>query len=396
MRDSADLAGLARSPLLLTAMTIAYLDSGRLPDSRADLLRGAVEWQISQKQRLLRGYVRSGRDVRVIFSELAFQMMAKEETPQSRVGIGWAADCLRSLDCYRGEVREFLETAVSAGCLLMRRGPGDIGMHEAFRDYLAASRIAAKTDDPAEGWWSELAPHLDDPEWHSVVALVPGELLLLGGSERVDLFFDLLGASCAGQDLASGRVGLRSAGASCSSLGWSGYRLSGAPRWAEAVRSMRELMDDPGDVPLDVRYAAAAAYGVMGDERLADPDGSWIPVPGGPILDGSPGTGASGAELRCGRRPMGVTGDAEGGRPVCHQAVPGNGGRVPGVRRRRRLPAQAGPGTGPRRAGAGGSRPTRRGRSTGICSCRCRTLRSPGSPGTSAPPTATGLTEQGG
>lgn len=279
VRDSADLASLARSPLLLTAMTIAYLDSGRLPDSRADLLRGAVEWQISQKQRLLRGYVRSGRDVRVIFSELAFQMIAKEETPQSRVGIGWAADCLRSLDCYRREVREFLETAVSAGCLLMRRGPGDIGMHEAFRDYLAASRIAAKTDDPAEGWWSELAPHLDDAEWHSVVALVPGELLLLGGSERVDLFFDLLGASCAGQDLGvrASRVAL--GGGILLELGWSGYRLSGAPRWAEAVRSTRELMDDPGDVPVDVRYAAAAAYGVMGDERLADPDGSWIPMP---------------------------------------------------------------------------------------------------------------------
>jgi len=287
VRDSPDLAGLARSPLLLTAMTIAYLDSGRLPDSRADLLRGAVEWQISQKQRLLRGYVRSGRDVRVIFSELAFQMIAKEETPQSRVGIGWAADCLRPLDCYRREVREFLETAVSAGCLLMRRGPGDIGMHEAFRDYLAASRIAAKTDDPAEGWWSELAPHLDDPEWHSVAALVPGELLLLGGSERVDLFFDLLGASCAGQELGvrASRVAL--GGGILLELGWSGYRLSGAPRWAEAVSSMRELMDDPGEVPLDVRFAAAAAYGVMGDERLADTVDSWIPMPSAQFWTGA-------------------------------------------------------------------------------------------------------------
>jgi formylglycine-generating enzyme required for sulfatase activity len=281
VRESAELRGPARSPLLLTAMTIAYLDTGRLPDSRADLLRGAVEWHISQKQRLLRDYVRSSRDVRVIFSELAFQMMTRQETPQSRVGIGWAADCLRPLECYRGDVRDFLDTAVSAGCLLMRRGPGDIGIHEAFRDYLAASRIAAKTDDPGDGWWSELAPHLDDPEWHSVVALVPGELLLLGGSERVDLFFDLLGASCADQALVvrAGRVAL--GGGILRELGWSGYRLSGAPQWAAAVRSMRELLDHPGDVPVYVRYGAAAAYGVMGDERLADLENNWIPIPAG-------------------------------------------------------------------------------------------------------------------
>ena len=287
VRESAELAALARSPLLLTAMTLAYLGGGGLPDSRADLLRGAVEWLINKKAPLLRSYVRSRRDVRVIFSELAYQMMAREAAPLSRVGRAWAADCLRHLDCYQGDVAEFLDAAVSAGGLLMQRGPGDLGMHDAFRDYLAASRIAAKTDDPNEGWWNELAPHLDDREWHSVAALVPGALLLLGGSERVDLFIDLLGASCADQSLEvrASRVAL--GGGILRELRLAGYQPANAPHWIEAVRSMRELLDDPAHVPLDIRYGASVAYGVMGDERLVDPDATWAAMPAGQFWMGA-------------------------------------------------------------------------------------------------------------
>jgi formylglycine-generating enzyme required for sulfatase activity len=287
VRDSADLRDMARSPLLMTAMTLAYQRQGRLPDSRADLLRGAVEWLIHKKAPLLRPYVRSGRDLRIIFSELAYQMIAREEVPLSRVGRGWAVECLRPIDCFQKGVVEFLDAAVSAGGLLMQRGPGDLGMHGAFRDYLAASRIAAKTDDEMAGWWSELAPHLDDPEWHSIIALVPGALLLLGGSERVDLFFNRLGASCLGESMSvrAGRIAL--GGDIQHELGLSGYRLSNGPRWQEAVRSIGDLLSDPSDVPLAARFGAAVAYGVMGDERLADQEAGWIEMPGGQFWMGS-------------------------------------------------------------------------------------------------------------
>jgi formylglycine-generating enzyme required for sulfatase activity/energy-coupling factor transporter ATP-binding protein EcfA2 len=293
VRDSADLRDMARSPLRVTAMTLAYLRQGLLPDSRADLLRGAVEWLIHKKAPLLRPYVRSGRDLRIIFSELAYQMVAREEVPLSRVGRGWAAECLRPLDCFRGEVSEFLDAAVSAGGLLMPRGPGDLGMHGAFRDYLAASRVAAKTDDEATGWWSELVSHLDDSEWHSVVALVPGALLLLGGSERVDLFFNRLGESCLGEDMSirAGRVAL--GGGIVHELGLSGYRLSNAPRWQDAVRSIKDLLDHSGEIPLGTRLGAVVAYGVMGDERLADQDACWIEMPGGRFWMGAQAAAAA-------------------------------------------------------------------------------------------------------
>lgn len=294
MRDSADLRDLAGSPLRLTAMALAYLREGSIPESRADLLRGAVEWLINKKAGMLRRYVGAPRDLRVALSELAFQMVAREDVPLSRVGKAWAADVLRPMDCFRGDVREFLDAAVEDGGLLAPRGPGDLGMHEAFRDYLAASRIASKTDDADGGWWSELAGHLDDPEWHSVIALVPGALLLLSGKERVDLFFDRLGASSLDQPLAvrAGRIAL--GGGILRELGLSGYRRPKAAQWTEAVRSMRDLLADPGDVPLDVRFAAAAAYGVMGDERLARPDELWVSLPGGSFLMGAQSADAAG------------------------------------------------------------------------------------------------------
>jgi formylglycine-generating enzyme required for sulfatase activity len=290
LRHSADLRDLAGSPLRLTAMALVYLREDAIPEGPADLLRGAVEWLINKKSGVLRRYVGAPRDLRVAFSELAYQMMVREDVPLSRVGKAWAADVLRPMDCFRGDVRDFLDVAVDDGGLLAPRGPGDLGMHEAFRDYLAASRIASKTDDAAEGWWSELAPHLDDPEWHNVTALVPGALLLLSGKERVDLFFDRLGLSCLGQPLAirAGRVAL--GGGILRELGLSGYRRPRSPNWTEAVRSMSDLLADPDDVPLDVRFAAAAAYGVMGDERLVRPDELWLSLPGGSYWMGAQAT----------------------------------------------------------------------------------------------------------
>ena len=294
IRNSPDLRDMAKSPLRMTAMALAYLQEGRLPDNRADLLRGAVSWLIRKKAPLLRPYVRTGQDLPVIFSELAFQMMAAEDRPLSKVGISWAAERLRPLECFRAEVRDFLDASVSAGGLLVPRGPGDLGMHDAFRDYLAASRIAAKTDDAATGWWNELRLRLDNAEWHSAIALVPASLLLLGGSERVDLFFNRLGAECLAQpaEVRAARIAL--GGKILRELSLSGYRLGRAPLWAEAVRSARLLFTEPGRMKLDVRVGAAVAYGLMGDDRLVDWEGTWAAIPAGEFwMGGQPKTPSS-------------------------------------------------------------------------------------------------------
>jgi formylglycine-generating enzyme required for sulfatase activity len=284
-----DLRDLARRPLHLTAIAVIYFTEGWLPESRADLLKAAVSWWISTRARVLRSFVRRARDLDFLFGELSLWMLVGAERPQTRVGKGWVAEQLAELPPFGGNVQrgyEFLDAAVSTGGLLMARGLGDLGMHEAFRDYLAARQIAAKTDDEESGWWSMLRPRLDDPEWRHVLTLVPGCLATLG-SDRLDLFFDRLGKSCSGQpkEVRMARVAL--GGSVLRELTLSGHQLGSVPHWREAVAGVKEVFYVPVDLEVSVLYQAAVAYGLTGDDRLADFDATLAWLDGGEFWMGA-------------------------------------------------------------------------------------------------------------
>ncbi len=289
--SSADLRDLARTPLQLTATAVIYFTEGWLPESRADLLQAAVSWSIRKRAPVLRSFVRRGRDLQLLFEELAFRMVAEGEQPLVKAGKRWAAERIAAaqVPAFSGGVErgiDFLDAAVSTGGLVMPRGRGDLGMHEAVRNYLAASHIAGKTDDEAAGWWGVLEPHLDDREWRHILTLVPGCLLGLG-SERVDLFFDRLGKSCTGQlrDVRAARVAL--GGSVLRELTLAGYRLGTVPHWHDAVRSLKELFYVVTDLEPEVRCAAAVAYGLTGDDRFDDFTGTWVWLDGGQFWMGA-------------------------------------------------------------------------------------------------------------
>ncbi|MGH8900542.1 MAG: SUMF1/EgtB/PvdO family nonheme iron enzyme [Egibacteraceae bacterium] len=278
-----DLRDLARTPLHLTAIALIYFAEGRLPDSRADLLKAAVSWLIRKRAPVLRKFVGRARDLELVFAELAYRMVATAKRPRSMAGKRWAAEQIAQLPVFDGHVeqaREFLEVAMSTSSLLVAKGPGDLGMHDFFRNYLAASVIAGKTDDEAIGWWGELAPHLDDPDWRHVLTLVPGCLLTLG-SDRVDLFFDRLGKSALSRlpDVRVARVAL--GGRVLRELTLAGYRVGDAPHWHDAVRSVKEVFYARAGLPLEACCEAAVAYGLVGDDRLANFDVTWAWLDGG-------------------------------------------------------------------------------------------------------------------
>lgn len=278
-----DLHDLARTPLHLTAIALIYFTEGRLPDSRADLLKAAVSWLIRKRAPVLRKSVGRARDLELVFAELAYRMVAAAKRPRSKAGKRWAAEQIAELPAFGGRVdhaREFLEVAISTSSLLVDKGPGDLGMHDFFRNYLAASVIAGKTDDEVTGWWSELAPHLDDPDWRHVLTLVPGCLLTLG-SDRVDLFFDRFGKGALDQlpEIRVARVAL--GGRVLRELTLAGYRVGNAPHWHDAVRSVKEVFYARASLPLGVCCEAAVAYGLMGDDRLANFDVTWAWLDGG-------------------------------------------------------------------------------------------------------------------
>ncbi|MGH3921993.1 MAG: SUMF1/EgtB/PvdO family nonheme iron enzyme, partial [Pseudonocardiaceae bacterium] len=284
-----DLRDLARTPLHLTAIALIYFEEGRLPDSRADLLKATVAWLIRKRAPVLRKSVGRARDLEPVFAELAYRMVATANRPRSMAGKRWAAEQIAELPAFDGRVeqaREFLDVAVSTSSLLVAKGPGDLGMHDFFRNYLAASVIAGKTDDETTGWWNELAPHLDDPDWRHVLTLVPGCLLTLG-SDRVDLFFDRLGKSALEQlpEIRVARVAL--AGSVLRELTLAGYRVSDAPHWHDAVRSVKEVFYARAGLPLEVCCEAAVAYGLVGDDRLANFDVTWAWLDGGRCWTGA-------------------------------------------------------------------------------------------------------------
>jgi formylglycine-generating enzyme required for sulfatase activity/energy-coupling factor transporter ATP-binding protein EcfA2 len=284
-----DLRDLSRRPLHLAAIAVIYFTEGWLPESRADLLKAAINWWTSKRAPILRSFVHRARDLDLVFQELALRMLVAAKRPLSRVGKRWASEQIAKLPAFDGDVERgaaFLDAAVATGGLLMPRGPGDIGMHEAFRDYLAARHIAARTDDEASGWWSVLEPHLDDPEWRHVLTLVPGCLLVLG-SDRADMYFDRLGRSCSGQpqDVRTARIAL--GGSVLRELMLAGYRLGAVPHWRDAVASVKELFYVPSDLEIGIRYQAAVAYGLTGDDRLADFDGAWVWLDGGEFWMGA-------------------------------------------------------------------------------------------------------------
>jgi formylglycine-generating enzyme required for sulfatase activity len=125
-----------------------------------------------------------------------------------------------------------------------------------------------------------LEPHLDDPEWSHVLTLVPACLRLLG-SERVDMFLDRLGRSCYGQSgkIRTARIAL--GGSVLRELVLADHRLGAVPHWRDTVASVKELFYVPSDLEMGTRYQAAVAYGLTGDDRLADFDGSWVWLEGG-------------------------------------------------------------------------------------------------------------------
>jgi len=66
-----------------------------------------------------------------------------------------------------------------------------------------------------------------------------------------------------------------------------GYRLDNVPNWHDAVKGVREVIYNRAELPLDVRYEAAVAYGMTGDDHLAYFDSTWAWLEGGQFLMGA-------------------------------------------------------------------------------------------------------------
>lgn len=286
---SRDLRTIAGLPLYLTAIALIYFKEHRLVGSRDAVLEAATSWLIKHRAPILVDYVASERDVEDAFALLGHAMVTAPGGVLTRIGRKAAVDVLEGSDLFdsRKKALEFIEAAANSGGLVTPRGTGDLGMLDAFRDFLAAKWIAGLTDDEEAGWWREVRSRLDDPDWRHVLGLVPARLHKLGSS-RVDLFLDRLALSCSGKQVGVrvGRVAL--GGAVLQELMTEGYRAPLGSRWEEEVAGVREIfVREISEIPLQVRFDAAVAYGLMGDDRLTDFPSTWAWMEGGALLVGA-------------------------------------------------------------------------------------------------------------
>lgn len=286
-----DLRTLAKNAVMVTAMAVVHYNEKKLPEGRAELLETLIYWLITAKTRPLDSPYFEYNFIERCYKEIALAMFEGESGRRRRVGRLWAAEVIESHFSPPSEALDFLVREETDTGVLVRRGEGDLEFwHLSFQEYLAAKEIAGKTDDPDRGWWSKIKDNLDSLEWREVVIFVPLCLNRLG-SERIDLFFERLAKSCENSDLATKARRVALGGTILRDLKLTGYRLPQIPSWSKLLGDITRIFSPEGeDVPLEIRYQAASAYGLGGDERLRNFEENWVPIVGGTYFLGAQAT----------------------------------------------------------------------------------------------------------
>jgi formylglycine-generating enzyme required for sulfatase activity/ubiquinone/menaquinone biosynthesis C-methylase UbiE len=286
--DRSDLRTLAKNAVMVTAMAVVHYNERKLPEGRADLLEALIYWLISAKTRPSNSPYSEYNFIENCYKEIALAMLESEGGRKRRVGRLWAAEAISIHFNQISEALDFLAREETDTGVLVRRGEGDLEFwHLSFQEYLAAKEIAGKTDDPRKGWWLKIQDNLDALEWREVVIFVPLCLNRLG-SERVDLFFERLAESCENADLVTKARRVALGGTILRDLKLTGYKPPQIPSWSNLLSDITRLFGPEGEgVPLEIRYQAASAYGLGGDERLRNFEENWIPINGGSYLIGA-------------------------------------------------------------------------------------------------------------
>lgn len=283
-----DLRTLAKNAVMVTAMAVVHYNEKKLPEGRADLLEALIYWLITAKARPIDSKYNEYNLIEKCYKEIALAMFEAESGRKRRVGRLWAAEIIEPHFDQPNEALDFLVREETDTGVLVRRGEGDLEFwHLSFQEYLAAKEIAGKTDDPKRGWWAKIKENLDSVEWREVVIFVPLCLNRLG-SERIDLFFERLAESCENSDLITKARRVALGGTILRDLKLTGYKPNHIPSWSKLLTDITKLFGPDGDeVPLEMRYQAASAYGLGGDERLRNFEDNWIPINAGLLIMGA-------------------------------------------------------------------------------------------------------------
>ncbi len=322
----ANVAALARNPLLLTILALIYNQGARLPDRRVDLYRLCVEAlaETWNRARSLSGravdlYLGDERlDERFVVNLLGpVALWIHREHPgglvdQDELEAHIAATLIQADGLQRRRARrmaqDFVELMRRDTGLLQERGYRRFGfLHLTFEEYLAARGLleSVTVDDP-DGLFQHYSR---DPRWREVLRLAIGSA---PQREAQRLLLHLLATPPPREHA------VVLAGECLLDIGRHG---ASQRAWEEAIAALRDLLADPA-IALESRLAAGDLLGRLGDPRRFDvvsgdsaDGGYWCPLYAGAFWLGDEGTStaqhrprlyaaALGQELHIARLPV--------------------------------------------------------------------------------------------
>lgn len=274
---------MARSPVMLTALTVVHWNERRLPEQRVDLYESIIIWLLRSREK------RPGRmsvdECELPLQNLALKMQCHAQGRQVQVDRGWAVEAIQ--DDFPGKTKEkrvaaaerFLtEEEVDSGVVVGRSSQVAF-WHLTFQEYLAAKALGGKGEEEQKSLL--LRPKiLYDSEWREVLLLFGG-VLRRQGVGKVDGFFRaILDKAMEKKKLTDEARFVGLIGAMLRDLVAFKYELTDL-LYAEMLDRVMAIFDrdKAKTIPLEVRLEAADALGQAGDPRLeADP---VIDIPGG-------------------------------------------------------------------------------------------------------------------
>lgn len=302
IQNRRDVNFLGRNPVMLTSMIIVHWNQRRLPSGKAALYEAVIQWLISTRGKRISKEDNTWK-LRKCYQGLALAMFLHPDGRQTAVPRFWAAEQISKYftdeaeDQRSDKALAFLEQGeVNTGLIVSREGGKVAFWHASFQEFLAASEIATRPDDPEIGWWNIIRDRLFDSEWQEVIKFIPVVFMLRNmGESRVDLYLQrILETRQASHTLPEAAKYMQLMGPILHDLKVFNYTPAReqeecVPGFKDLQAEVLRIFEREAETELDLitRHKTAIALGQGGDPRLEEPAANWVAIPAGYTQVGS-------------------------------------------------------------------------------------------------------------
>ena len=296
LRSRGEIRGMARNPVMLTALAVVHWHEKRLPEQRADLYDSIIIW-LSRARDRKEGRLAPETCVKHLW-ELALAMQDHPEGRQVQVARHWAAEQIaagwpKALSQQQRIERaeQFLREEELDSGIVVGRGDDIRFWHLTFQEFLAARAIAARSEqDQRAILLSSESFKLYESNWREVVLLLAGVLFKQGSAKADGLVSSIIDRVWPNGTLTDQARCAGLLGAVVRDLRAVGFEPAD-PRYRDLLNNVMAIFDQRRNQGMDIKIAieAAEALGQAGDPRFVDSalEDNWVDIPAGEFLMGA-------------------------------------------------------------------------------------------------------------